>query len=202
MYDIITLENAYDLSPSYIYKSISVLNNSFPFEGIIYTNITKFVFNYNPLLFTNYYSPSFFIEGIENEDIHLNIEMIDGQYIGYKTGQVIDNNFITLQNIPIERYKIYNQNNTWFKIIERNQTMIRGFINGIVDVQKCNTSEEFLFIKCFRRTDNVFIGEYKVTAGTYTIPNLDVNEEYDIVLFDKSMTLEQQVSSKRIPRPY
>lgn len=77
-----------------------------------------------------------------------------------------------------------------------------GFINGIVDVQKCNVSEEFLFIKCFRRYDHLFIGEYKVTAGAYTIPNLDVNEEYDIVLFDKSMTLEQQVSSKRIPRPY
>lgn len=77
-----------------------------------------------------------------------------------------------------------------------------GFINGIVDVQKCNVSEDHLWVLCYRRIDHLFIGEYKVTAGTYTIPNLDVNEEYDIVLFDKSMTLEQQVSSKRIPRPY
>lgn len=77
-----------------------------------------------------------------------------------------------------------------------------GFINGIVDVQKCNVSEDHLWVLCYRRADHSFIGEYKVTAGTYTIPNLDVNEEYDIVLFDKSMTLEQQVSSKRIPRPY
>lgn len=77
-----------------------------------------------------------------------------------------------------------------------------GFINGIVDVQKCNVSEDHLCVLCYRRADHSFIGEYKVTAGTYTIPNLDVNEEYDIVLFDKSMTLEQQVSSKRIPRPY
>lgn len=88
------------------------------------------------------------------------------------------------------------------KLTKVNSNIQYGFINGIVDVQKCNVSEDHLWILCYRRADHSFIGEYKVTAGTYTIPNLDVNEEYDIVLFDKSMTLEQQVSSKRIPRPY
>lgn len=103
--------------------------------------------------------------------------------------------------------KFYNKLEDYDFYIDEKLTKISsdikyGYINGIVDVKKCNVEEEYLWILCYRRVDHSFIGEYKVTAGTYTIPNLDVNEEYDIVLFDKSMTLEQQVSSKRIPRPY
>lgn len=98
----------------------------------------------------------------------------------------------------LEDYEFYIDG----KLTKVDSNIQYGFINGIVDVLKCNVAEEHLWIICYNRSDHSFIGEYKVTGGTYTIPNLDVNSEYDIILLDKSMTLEQQVSSKRKPHTY
>lgn len=140
----------------------------------------------------------YFIEGVATETI-INKKIKNITNRQYYEVFTEDNTKRTI-NLVNDTYMITSDN--YYKIFYESTDMIRGFINGIIDVQKCNVTEDSLFIKCFRRSDNLYIGEYKVTAGTYSIPNLDVNEEYDIVLFDKSMTIEQQVSSKRKPAPY
>ncbi len=201
MSEIIIIENSKDVSNN-IQKLIYYEVIPFPFNNKIYYNKSNYIFIYNNLLFKNYYSPSFFVEGIDNKDIHLNIEMIDGQDIGYITGQIITNNFISIENIPIEKYKIYTQDTTWFKIIEKNQTMIKGELNGNINIKDCGTSNSYLVVKCFRFEDNHFIGEYPIVNGVYNIPNLDVNTYYNLILEDKNRIIEQQVLSYRKPTAY
>lgn len=201
MSEIIIIDNSKDVSikdQRIVYYEVK----PFPYNNKLYYNKSNYIFIYNNLLFKNYYTPSFFVEGIENKDIHLNIEMVDGQDIGYKTGQVITNNFISIENIPIERYKIYTQNNTWFKIVEKNKTMIKGELNGNINIKDCGTSNSSLVVKCFRFEDNHFIGEYPIVNGVYNIPNLDVNTYYNLILEDKNRIIEQQVLSYRKPTAY
>lgn len=83
----------------------------------------------------------------------------------------------------------------------KTKIMIPGELSGIVNTKNCGDLTS-LVVRCFRDSDHLFIGEYSVIDGNYTIPNLDVNSTYDIVLVDKNRSIEQLVSSHRTPRAY
>ena len=80
--------------------------------------------------------------------------------------------------------------------------MIKGYINGVINVRNCDDFSPEFEIKCFRNDDNLLIGSYIVTNNAYEIPNLDANTYYDIILVDKTRNIEQNVSSYRKPIPY
>ena len=75
----------------------------------------------------------------------------------------------------------------------------KGYISGSVDIFSCLESD--FYIQCYQ-TEGNFIGNYEINSdGTYTIPNLDTNQFYDIHLVDKNKIMENQVHSKRKPTP-
>jgi len=82
--------------------------------------------------------------------------------------------------------------------------MVKGHISGNISVTNCDvSSSNVLSIRCYRSSDNLFIGDYKVgSTGFYEVPNLDLNEKYDIILIDTSKSIEWQVLSMRDPIPY
>lgn len=84
------------------------------------------------------------------------------------------------------------------------QSGIYGQIYGNIFIQDCEFPDSALSLEmlCYRSDSNRFIGRYAVINGSYTIPNLDVEAEYDIVLVDRSKTLEQKILSFRKPTAY
>lgn len=77
--------------------------------------------------------------------------------------------------------------------------MIKGFISGTVDYADCDGST--FFIRCYC-VDGFHVGDYPITNGNYNIPNLDVNNQYDVCLIDSTSYLETKVHSKRTPTLY
>lgn len=76
----------------------------------------------------------------------------------------------------------------------------KGYISASVSVVDCVDSE--FVIHCFRNSDKQFIGEYEIIDGRYTIDNLNLNQTYDIMLYDNNSSLETQVHSRRTPSVY
>lgn len=75
-----------------------------------------------------------------------------------------------------------------------------GYINGTIDIFSCLESD--FYIQCYQ-TEGNFIGNYEINSdGTYTIPNLDTNQFYDIHLVDRNKIMENQVHSMRKPTHY
>lgn len=82
--------------------------------------------------------------------------------------------------------------------LDVNKPMLKGYISGKINTSGCS-GQDFI-IRCYRHSNNDFIGEYKVdSSGNYFIPNLNYLDEYDIMLVDKNSVIETKVSSKRKP---
>lgn len=80
--------------------------------------------------------------------------------------------------------------------------MVKGFIYGNVDLNACGVDPNTTVIKVIRAYDNYYIGEYEVKNNQYRVDNLDYNTRYDIILYDKSRTIEQVVRSYVRPTLY
>lgn len=138
----------------------------------------------------------YFIEGTEDPNNMVFIKPINSIW----GNQIISSNYPNkvhkLENIEsskrYEVYDLYGRSN----IINKNQIMIKGFIEGNVVTSKCDPNIKF-HILCFSSDDHRFIGKYNVENNLYHIPNLDCNNEYDIILVDESKILEQKVQSRR-----
>lgn len=80
--------------------------------------------------------------------------------------------------------------------------MVKGYIYGNVDLNACGVDPNTTVIKVIRAYDNYYIGEYDVKNNQYRVDNLDYNTRYDIILYDKSRTIEQVVRSYVRPTLY
>ena len=80
--------------------------------------------------------------------------------------------------------------------------MVKGYIYGNVDLNACGVDPNTTVIKVIRAYDNYYIGEYEVKNNQYRVDNLDYNTRYDIILYDKSRTIEQVVRSYVRPTLY
>lgn len=136
------------------------------------------------------------IEGVES-NVKKNIKILyKGQNYFYDELNEIDLNLFT----DLENYKIYIDD-----VLIKNpiQSGEYGVITGNVSVTECNVNDaDNLVIRCFRNDDYRYIGEYPINNGTYSIPNLDANVRYDLILVDKDRGIEQQVLSYRLPIKY
>lgn len=115
--------------------------------------------------------------------------------------QKYDNKFFIDSINNIKYYDIYVDNTLMPKFLY-NQSEGLGEIRGYVNVVNCGTDANNFVVRCFSSDDHRFIGEYKIENGSYVIPNLDNRLNYNIILVDKSMTIEQKVLSFRKPTPY
>lgn len=153
---------------------------------------------------------NYFVEGKSDQEIYNQYEnvILTSSNTIYDL-QVPSLNYFTYTNgNKYLSYKV-NYGDTYFKDIKFDETnnffidMVRGDIIGNVNLSSCNVNDiSTLKILCFRNDDHFYIGEYPVIDNKYFIPNLDVNTRYDIILVDKSRTIEQQVSSYRKPTPH
>lgn len=137
----------------------------------------------------------YYVEG-SNPNDNYKIEVF---YNNYKIIDKIGNTIFIPKINDFSYYKIFVDGKN---IPSYLFNVVKGEIYGLIDVKSCDTEERDLCIYCYRESDHFFIGEYSVTNGSYTIPNLDANSYYDIVLCDKNRNIEQQVSSHRKPTPY
>lgn len=137
---------------------------------------------------------NYFIEGSDsNDDIEL-----------YYNGKLFIKKKDNIQYNYIKKNKLQNYNikvNNEFKQL-LNLSEYRGEIRGFVNVSNCGADAKDLSILCYSSNDHRFIGDFEIVNGTYVIPNLDALLKYDIVLVDKSRTIEQKVLSYRTPEPY
>lgn len=151
----------------------------------------------------DYYNPTFFIEGKSTDSIiEINIlqSRVQEQINITLYKQLNENGFFKFHELPIAKYKL--KSNNWYKIINKNQEMIRGYIECIHYMNKCEIDPSQIYFRCFRSEDSLFIGNYPLVDGSAIIPNLDCNTEYDIIFVDSSKVLEQKVQSRRKPVPY
>lgn len=192
-------------SSNYTYK-YTVDTSPLKYSGDVYIkSISKPDYHYSYYMkIDNYYSPTFFVEGVD-DNIYINLTTIRG-YQQYQfdttTSQYTINGYYTFVDIPIAIYKLTASNGNWFKMIDFNQTMVRGSLSGTLSIIECDGEFNSYYVKCFRNKDSFLIGEYPVENNNYIIPNLDCNTDYDIVLVDQSRTLEQKILSFRKPTPY
>lgn len=104
----------------------------------------------------------------------------------------IDYTFNNLKS-DVEYYLHYNETCTKLDIT---QTMVKGSISGSVSITDCVDSE--FYIKCIR-DDGFYIGRYEIVNNAYTIPNLNKNTSYDIILVDTNKKVESLIHSRRVP---
>ena len=150
----------------------------------------------------DYYNPTFFVEG-NDDNIEMEITILQSvvqEQVNYSFKKELTNGIHEFFEIPVGKYKLKSGN--WFKIIDKYQEMIPGYINCQFSPNKCELDNNSLYVKCFRSNDNVFIGKYKIVNGNVVIPNLDCDTEYDLIFVDESKILEQKVQSRRKPAPY
>lgn len=104
-------------------------------------------------------------------------------------------------------YKDYNytvKSDDYYKtfVPKDSLPMVKGYIYGNVDLNACGVDPNTTVIKVIRAYDNYYIGEYEVKNNQYRVDNLDYNTRYDIILYDKSRTIEQVVRSYVRPTLY
>lgn len=182
----------------FVYKDNNSLNREIKEEyNIAYTldNNYEYEFENNDTFNYNY-----FIEGMEfKEDNHIKIyDVFNNKTTYYKMNNLIESlYFADYKNMIISYNGITKHVNKYSK------NMIRGEIFGNINLKSCgDTNYNDLEVRCYR-SDNVFIGTYPVNKnGQYNIPNLDYNDYYDIILIDKSKTIEWKVHSQRKPSLY
>lgn len=156
------------------------------------------IYNFNVLKFDNIYNLTMFVEGVSSDiDTNIYISEVNKNETLYN-GFYCYNNKINIQYKP-STYKLTYKN--WYKFLNKYETMIPGSISGSIS-RPLSCGNLDLYIRCFRSSDNHYIGEYKVDGNTYEIPNLNCTEFYNIVMVDKNRIIEQQVSSHRQPIPY
>ena len=169
-------------------------------------NLKCYTYNMNPTIDRydsyDYYDYTFFVEGLES-DVSKQIELYDVRY-NLKRYYNHDD-FIKLSLRKNSIYEI-RYNNKLYKEVRytTKKDMVKGHISGNISVTNCDvSSSNVLLIRCYRSSDNLFIGDYKVgSTGFYEVPNLDLNEKYDIILIDTSKSIEWQVLSMRDTVPY
>lgn len=156
-----------------------------------------------------YFKLNYFREGLTDEEMFNNRIMIpllcnNRNEFNYANNYII-NNFQSNVNKYNHYYIIdggYRKDFYFNTETQQFNSMKRGNISGSVNFKSCGI-EDFkgLEMLVYRQPDRQFIGKYPVTEqGTYTIPNLDVNTKYDIVLFDTKLRIEKQVHSLREPK--
>lgn len=163
-----------------------ITNNKRPSQHLVDTQKISLLYNYIDV--------KGFIEGKTNED------KIYAKFLNsadYGVLQIIDSfeydfrlyssysNFLLLLDGRLRKIDIKNR-------------MLKGYISGKINTSGCS-GQDFI-IRCYRHSNNDFIGEYAVDmSGNYFIPNLNYLDEYDIMLVDKNTVIETKVSSKRKP---
>lgn len=138
------------------------------------------------------YKKIFIIEGRLDTDSSEYIILYDNRIKNYNNVSKLildDLNYDTKVSILYNGY-----------ILELKENITYGAIYGQVNLTNCDHGD--MEILCFRSDNKRFIGRYEIINSRYSIPNLDVNSRYDIVLVDKSKKIEQQVSSYRQPFKY
>lgn len=148
------------------------------------------------------YSIDVFIEGSQS-DKNINIK-VDGQRLGQSfTYTLKNNNLKTIDDIIIDKYIISNIERKYHREIKIfDKPMVKGILNGLVNLKNCGSNLSNMKIFCYREYDGLLIGEYPINSdGAYSIDNLDYNTFYDIHLVDTTIpkVLETQVSSHRQP---
>lgn len=135
-----------------------------------------------------------FIEGKSFDD-QINVKlMTEKDYILISNINTLDYNFNKYTNY----HKFIMLVDGRFRHIDINKPMIKGYISGKINTSGC--SGQSFKIRCYRHSNNDFIGEYNVdVSGNYFIPNLNYLDEYDIMLVDSNSVIETKVSSKRKP---
>lgn len=143
-----------------------------------------------------------FIEGAPSTQ---NIDIkIAGQSLGKTFTYTLKNNDLkTIDDIVMDRYIISNTERNYHREIKIfDKPMVKGILNGIVNLKNCGSNLSNMKIFCYREYDGLLIGEYPINSdGAYFIDNLDYNTFYDIHLVDTTIpkVLETQVSSHRQP---
>lgn len=148
-----------------------------------------------------YYSYKFtaFVEGrVGKTGYKLNDQITNIDTVG----STDNNDYINFEDLQRAKYKLISGEYYKYFVPSKTKPMIKSYIYGNVDVVNCGGVESNLKIKCIRSDDNLFIGYYDVLDKKYNIPNLDYNTRYDIILFDESKNIEQQISSYRQPILY
>ncbi len=176
---------------TYIVKKVDTINN---FDTDNY-NV------YNKLKLDSYLI-DVFIEGAPS-DKNINIK-IDGKSLGKTFTYTLKNNDLkTIEDIVMDKYIISNIERKYHREIKIfDKPMVKGILNGIVNLKNCGSNLSNMKIFCYREYDGLLIGEYDINSdGAYFIDNLDYNTFYDIHLVDTSVPkiLETQVSSHRQP---
>lgn len=164
----------------------------------ITSNISSFNDNLNYLV-NGIMNINYFIEGKpENHGYVVTIKNLTKPHyynnITHKTNEY--------KNISLEVGIYIISSESYYRIFSNSETMIKGELNGNINIKDCGTNNSSLVVKCFRFEDNHFIGEYPIVNGVYNIPNLDVNTYYNLILEDKNRIIEQQVLSYRKPTAY
>lgn len=143
-----------------------------------------------------------FIEGAPSTQ---NIDIkIAGQSLGKTFTYTLKNNDLkTIDDIVMDGYIISNTERNYHREIKVfDKPMVKGILNGIVNLKNCGSNLSNMKIFCYREYDGLLIGKYPINSdGAYFIDNLDYNTFYDIHLVDTTIpkVLETQVSSHRQP---
>ena len=184
--------------------TFDIIKNNIPkLSGFTHKNYDNFSENEKIYKVSSDYNVNieYFIEGTEDPNNIVFIKPINSIW----GNQIISSNYPNkvhkLENIEsskrYEVYDLYGRSN----IINKNQIMIKGFIEGSIVTSKCDPNIKFHML-CFSSEDHKLIGKYNIENNLYHIPNLDCNSEYDIILVDESKVLEQKVQSRRKPIAY
>lgn len=197
---------------SIIYKNDILKNTYYNKKPAVNKEIS---FNYTPILpylaMESNYSKlvnqnlntrfEFFIEGLNNDEI-VDICIKNSNYNStintkhHNAYNYIINNTDAVYKITMPKYTHYILN------IDKNSNMVRGRIDGNISTLSCALDRETLKIICYKN-DVKIGGEYRIDNNwSYSIPNLDANSKYDIILIDESKKIEWRVQSSRSPAPY
>lgn len=159
----------------------------------------------------NYFTFNYFREGISDEELFNNDINVSLKCINeIDVFTINNNNIINYFKMNANKYNSYfiTDGSNYTKKFTFNEdtnaftTMVRGSISGKVNLKSCGVNSNDIEMLVYRRPDRQFIGTYAVKEdGTYLIPNLDSNTAYDIIMFDTTQKLEQQVHSMRYPLP-
>lgn len=175
-----------DVNPDNVY-----INNTKPLELSVYESTDTMYISTNIFQRLYYY--------VEGSNGNKTLELYNNVGLLYNT---YDNTI---------KYDYITDFNKWnIRIVEEDRYVSlvtlsdkRGELSGDVFLSNCDGANVVdLFIRCYSSSDHRFIGDFDIVYNMYNIPNLDATIEYDIILVDRSETLEQKILSKRKPTAY
>lgn len=141
------------------------------------------------------YTRTYYVEGLKDDNKYEYILLYDNKYKKTTSDNKLilnDLNFDTVVSILKDG-----------EIIILKENIKLGAIFGLVNTRNCGIQNESdMEIICVTNDTKRVIGRYPVVDGKYTIPNLYVDQYYDIILVDKTRAIEQQILSYRKPNPY